>query len=216
MRGALDTTAMQSLFPERGEVSVAGMWDLSTRRRHGDRPWIVMCMISSADGAIHLDGSAAALGGPIDKELFLHLHRTADSVLVGAGTVRADGYHPLPPGRNLYVVSRTGNLGPHAAELRAASNTHVVAGDVSDIVRRIEGNVCALEGGSQLNAQMLAAGLVDEVSLTIAPRFVGSVSDRVASGPPAAREPWQLVRVCEGDDGFLFMRYVRSGAVVPS
>ena len=82
---------------------------------------------------------------------------------------------------------------------------------MTDIVRRIDGNVCALEGGSQLNAQMLAAGLVDEVSLTIAPRFVGSVSDRVASGPPAAREPWQLVRVCEGDDGFLFLRYVRSG-----
>lgn len=207
---------MKSLFPERGEVSVPGMWDLSSRRRRADRPWIVMCMISSADGAIHLDGSAAALGGPIDKELFLYLHRTADSVLVGAGTVRADGYHPLPQGRNLYVVSRTGNLGPHADELRAASNTHVVSGDVTDIVRLIDGNVCALEGGSQLNAQMLAAGLVDEVSLTIAPRFVGSVSDRVASGPPAAREPWRLVRVCEGDDGFLFVRYVRAGLEVPS
>lgn len=207
---------MQSLFPDRGEVSVADMWNLSTRRRHADRPWIVMCMISSADGAIHLDGAAAALGGPIDKELFLHLHRTTDSVLVGAGTVRADGYHPLPQGRNLYVVSRTGDLGPHAAALRAAPNTHVVAGDVNDIVRRIEGNVCALEGGSQLNAQMLAAGLVDEVSLTIAPRFVAAVSDRVAAGPPATREPWHLARVCEGDDGFLLLRYVRSGAAVPS
>jgi len=207
---------MQSLFPDRGEVSVAGMWDLSTRRRHADRPWIVMCMISSADGAIHLDGSAAALGGPVDKELFLHLHRTADSVLVGAGTVRADGYHPLPQGRNLYVVSRTGELGPHAAELRAAANTHVVSGDVNDIVSRIAGDVCALEGGSQLNAQMLAAGLVDEVSLTVAPRFVASVSDRVAAGPPAAREPWKLARVCEADAGFLFLRYVRAGVQVPT
>lgn len=207
---------MQSLFPDRGEVSVADMWNLSTRRRHPNRPWIVMCMISSADGAIHLDGAAAALGGPVDKELFLHLHRTADSVLVGAGTVRADGYHPLPQGRNLYVVSRTGDLGPHADELRAAANTHVVAGDVNDIVRKIAGEVCALEGGSQLNAQMLASGLVDEVSLTIAPRFVASVSDRVAAGPPAARDPWQLVRICEADDGFLFLRYVRGGVQVPS
>ena len=54
-----------------------------------------MCMISSVDGAIALEGTAGPLGGPTDRELFLHLHRSADAVLVGAATVRAESYHPV-------------------------------------------------------------------------------------------------------------------------
>jgi len=196
------------LLPQARDITVAEAYDVSSRRRVGGRPWIVMCMIASADGALTLDGKAEALGNATDREAFLHLHRSTDAVLVGAATVRAgDVCTPLAPGRNLYVVSRSGDLGVHAGALRGAANTHVVSGDVSDLVFQIVGNTCSLEGGAVLNGQMLAAGLVDEVFLTIAPRFVSDDATRIAFGAPAARDAWSLTQLCVDDEGFLFARY---------
>jgi riboflavin biosynthesis pyrimidine reductase len=158
------------IHPRVDDVPVEVAYDLSGRPRPEDRPWVVMSMISTADGAVSLEGNSALLGGPTDREIFLHLHRSADSVLVGAETVRQDGYTPLPSHQVLVVVSETGDLGRNAAALTAAGNTRIVGGDVRDIVRDLPGRLCVLEGGPNLNAQMLAADLVDEICLTIAPR----------------------------------------------
>ena len=196
------------LIPERRHISVAEAYDSGHRRRRGDRPWIVLSMISTADGAVALEGSSALLGGPADREVFLHLHRSGDSVLVGAETVRADVYSPLPAHQELVIVSSSGDLGRNGAALLAAGNTRLASGDVRDIARTLRGDVCILEGGPTLNGQMLAADLVDEVCLTIAPRFIAGRSDRVAEGPWAVREAWHLAHVCE-EDGYLFVRYLR-------
>lgn len=196
------------LLPEVREVTIAEAYDSGHRRRMGDRPWIVLSMISTADGAVALEGSSALLGGPTDREVFLHLHRSADTVLVGAETVRADVYSPLPMRQELVVVTSSGDLGRNGDALLAAGNTRLAGGDVREIVRTLRGEVCILEGGPTLNGQMLAADLVDEVCLTIAPRFIAGRSDRVAEGPWAVRETWDLAHVCE-DDGYLFVRYLR-------
>lgn len=197
------------LMPDVREITVAEAYDSGHRRRQGDRPWIVLSMISTADGAVALEGSSALLGGPTDRDVFLHLHRSGDSVLVGAETVRADVYSPLPTRQELVIVSASGDLGRNADVLLAADNTRIVSGDVRDIVVTLPGDVCILEGGPTLNGQMLAADLVDEVCLTIAPRFIAGRSDRVAEGPWAVREMWHVAHVCE-DDGYLFVRYLRS------
>lgn len=199
---------MLLLHPEHREVTVEEAYDGAHRRRHDARPWVVMSMISSADGATALDGSSGALGDETDKAVFLHLHRSADSVLVGAETVRRDGYSPLPAHQTLVVVSSSGNLGPRGKALLDAGNTRVVEGDVKSIVADLPGDVCVLEGGPSLNGQMLAADLVDEVCLTIAPRFVAGRSLRVAEGTFAARDPWRLAHVAECN-GNLFLRYLR-------
>jgi riboflavin biosynthesis pyrimidine reductase len=197
------------LMPEVREITVAEAYDSGHRRRRSDRPWIVLSMISTADGAVSLEGSSALLGGPTDRDVFLHLHRSGDSVLVGAETVRADVYSPLPTRQELVIVSASGDLGRNADALLAADNTRIVSGDVRDIVATLPGDVCILEGGPTLNGQMLAADLVDEVCLTIAPRFIAGRSDRVAEGPWAMRELWHVAHVCE-EDGYLFVRYLRS------
>jgi 5-amino-6-(5-phosphoribosylamino)uracil reductase len=114
----------------------------------------------------------------------------------------------------LFVVSQSGDLGAYGSQLRASPTTNVVSGDVTDIVRRISGNTCLLEGGAVLNGQMLAAGLVDEVCLTYAPRFVSADATRIAFGPPASREPWNLTQLCVDGEGFLFARYERSQHLV--
>lgn len=51
--------------------------------------------ISSADGAVTLDGRSGGLGGPNDRALMRVLRTLSDVVLVGAGTVRAEGYGGL-------------------------------------------------------------------------------------------------------------------------
>src|SRR5690606_4850136 len=152
---------------------------------------------SSADGATALDGSSGALGGPCDRAVFLHLHRSADCVLVGAETVRRDGYSPLPAHQTLVVVSASGDLGPRGKPLLDSPNTRIVEGDVREIVRDLPGDVCVLEGGPRLNGQMLAADLVDEVCLTIAPMFIAGRALRAAEGTFAARDEWRLAHVCE-------------------
>lgn len=197
------------MTPASREISVEEAYDGTHRRRHDDRPWVVLSMISTADGATALEGSSGPLGGDADRAVFMHLHRCADVVLVGAETVRRDVYSPLPAHQQLVVVSASGDLGRQTKVLLDAGNTKVACGDVRDILRGIDGEVCTLEGGPALNGQMFSADLVDEVCLTVAPRFVAGRSLRVAEGSFAARDPWHLAHVCE-DDGFLFLRYLRS------
>ena len=201
------------LFPRPQEISVATAYDGAhrTRRRDdsGDRPWVVLSMISTADGATAIDGNSAKLGGPTDREVFLHLHRSADCVLVGAQTIRQDSYSPLPAHQKLVVLSNTGDLGANTQALLDAGNTQIVTGDVQNIVHNLSGNICVLEGGSNLNNQMLQANLIDEICLTIAPMFIGGTTARIFEGEWFNHESWTLAHVCH-DSGFVFLRYLRS------
>ena len=201
------------LFPRPQEISVAAAYDSAhrTRRRdHSeDRPWVVLSMISTADGATAIDGNSAKLGGPTDREVFLHLHRSADCVLVGAQTIRQDSYSPLPAHQKLVVLSHTGDLGANTQALLDAGNTQIVTGDVRNIVHDLSGNICVLEGGSNLNNQMLQANLIDEICLTIAPMFVGGTTPRIFEGEWFNHDSWTLAHVCH-DSGFVFLRYLRS------
>lgn len=91
----------------------------------------------------------------------------------------------------------------------------VVAGDETVDLR---GAVVALgalgahsvlaEGGPRLNADLAAAGLLDEVCLTLSPRLVGGDARRILAGPAVGGpgERMRLRSVCE-DDGFLFVRH---------
>ena len=60
-----------------------------------DRPWITLGMISSLDGAATVSGGSTGLGGPPDRAVFIALRAVADVVLVGASTVRAEGYRSV-------------------------------------------------------------------------------------------------------------------------
>ncbi len=66
------------------------------------------------------------------------------------------------------------------------------------------------EGGPRLLAQIAAAGLLDELCLTIGPLLAGPGADRILAGqqPAASAQPLTLAHVLE-DNGFLFCRYTR-------
>lgn len=58
------------------------------------QPWVYVNMVSSIDGATAVDGLSALLGGPADRLVFSALRAQADSIIVGAETVRAEKYRP--------------------------------------------------------------------------------------------------------------------------
>ena len=60
-----------------------------------DHDAVRLNFVSSIDGAATRDGLSGGLGGAADKRYFELLRRVADVVVVGAGTVRAEGYGPM-------------------------------------------------------------------------------------------------------------------------
>ncbi|MHB1235772.1 MAG: dihydrofolate reductase family protein, partial [Microbacteriaceae bacterium] len=83
-------------------------------------PWLRVNFVMSADGAATEDGLSGGLSSASDKKVFGILRRLCDVVLVGAGTVRIEGYgamtlgdasaawraeHGLPPQPVFAIVS---------------------------------------------------------------------------------------------------------------
>ncbi|WP_369182964.1 pyrimidine reductase family protein [Streptomyces sp. Y1] len=58
------------------------------------RPWLRANMVTGLDGAAKLDGVSEGLSGDADKRIFGVLRALSDVVLVGAETVRVEGYRP--------------------------------------------------------------------------------------------------------------------------
>ena len=223
------------------------------------RPWVVVNMVASVDGATAVDGRSGGLGGPGDRRVFRALRGSADMILAGAGTVRAEGYRAprtpdddvlarrLAEGRaprpRLVVVSGSLDLDPAAplfsdrpegdpppvvatvasapAERRSALEpvaalvscgpTRVDLTGLLAVLDDVGAGVVLCEGGPDLNHQLLAAGLVDEVCLTISPSLVGGVGGEgrslLAGGSLPIPTRLRLDRVLS-DDGFLFCRYL--------
>jgi riboflavin biosynthesis pyrimidine reductase len=201
------------------------------------RPGVRLNMIASLDGATAVAGVAGGLGGKADQALFALLRSLADVVLVAAGTVRAERYGPstVP----VAVVTRSCRLdwdsrfftaalarplvvtvatAPAEARARAAEVADVVvAGEHDvDLVEAVGAlgargfRAVLSEGGPILNAQLAAAGLLDELCMTLSPLLVGGDAKRLLAGPLLPGPPaLRLVSACE-EDGFLFLRY-RSG-----
>ena len=57
--------------------------------------WLRANMVASADGAATVQGRSGGLSSPADQRLLGVLRALADVVVVGAGTVRAEGYAPV-------------------------------------------------------------------------------------------------------------------------
>ena len=87
-----------------------------------DRPWVMVNMVASVDGAsFGPNGRSAPLSSETDRRLFHALRGAADVVLAGAGTVRAENYGaPRGDGEvpRLATVSRSLALDPEARFFR--------------------------------------------------------------------------------------------------
>jgi riboflavin-specific deaminase-like protein len=97
---------LRRLLPHGAPTTVEQLLDEFACPREGDlpdraaagprsRPYLLLNMISTADGRATLGGHSGAIGGEADKELFHGLRTAVDAVMAGAGTVRAERYRRL-------------------------------------------------------------------------------------------------------------------------
>jgi 5-amino-6-(5-phosphoribosylamino)uracil reductase len=81
----------------------------------GVHRWVRANMVASADGAATASGASAGLSGEADKRIFGVLRALADVVLVGAGTVRQEGYRPAIVREQYQEMRTAAGQGPAAA-----------------------------------------------------------------------------------------------------
>ncbi len=153
-----------------------------------------MNFAATVDGRAAIGGVSGPIGSAADTAMLVGLRGRFDAVMIGAGTMRAERYGDI--GRRLVVVE---------------SGTRGKA-DLPALLRSLHGDgVRALlcEGGPTLHGALQAAGLVDELFLTIAPKLVGGIAPRILEGDLPGVEPLELAWLLE-QDGELFARYRRS------
>src|SRR5687768_11490552 len=61
------------------------------------RPWVLANMVAGIDGSVAIDGRTKEMSSDVDRALFHHLRTLPDVILVGASTVREEGYGPHRP-----------------------------------------------------------------------------------------------------------------------
>jgi riboflavin biosynthesis pyrimidine reductase len=216
----------------------------------GRRVFLRTNFIATLDGAAQgPDGRSGSLNNATDRALFALQRALTDVILVGAGTVRDEGYGPAavapdhlaarlagghdqqpPP---IAVVSASLDLGeailadprtivvttgraPAARRAALAERVDVaVCGDdeldlsaVLDALADRGHRSVLCEGGPTLVGRLTAAGLVDEVCLTIAPLLLGGDAARMLRTPALDPMPrWRPASLVIDDDGYLFGRW---------
>lgn len=153
------------------------------------------------------DGSSRSISTPVDQRVFGLARREADAILVGAGTIRAEDYRPslrtvaivtrrldLPLDLRMFRERAAAHARPIAFTTDAAAASAPAAlrevidvvgcgddaVDLSLVVAALQdrglGRILC-EGGPALLGDLVSAGLLDELLLTVVPVLLGG-------GPP--------------------------------
>ncbi|MEV8030693.1 pyrimidine reductase family protein [Streptomyces sp. NPDC086182] len=218
-------------------------------------PWLRANMVSTLDGAAQHEGRSQPISNATDMRIFGVLRGLADVVVVGAETVRQEGYRPARAREAFAALREAAGQGPApaiavvtasldldfslplftsplvptlvltgataapdriAAAERAGARV-VIAGDGAGIdparaVRALGDLGCTrllTEGGPRLLGQLVAAGVLDEMCLTLAPMLAAGAAQRIAGGPRLqVPQRFELASLLE-EAGFLYGRYRR-------
>ncbi len=226
---------MRRLLPEPADdVTVEAAYPAALGART-ERPWVGLCMVSSIDGSIAVDGVSAQLSSPTDAAVLAQLRSLADVILVGAGTARDEGYGaPKKTGQRIGVVTNSGRLdfttalfssGAGFVITSETSNFEVPADvevlragkdgvDLSTALGRFADLVssCSFvqaEGGAALNGALFDADLIDEVNVTTSPAAFGGDGPRLATGAPPIGHRFAVAQIAVDDESFVYTRWLR-------
>jgi riboflavin biosynthesis pyrimidine reductase len=205
-------------------------------------PFVRLNMITSLTGSpAGPDGTSESLSNRVDRAVLGIIRGHADVAIVGAQSVRAEGYI-VPRSARLAVVTRSGDLTGHrldaspegaprvlvlcpqpreaAVRARLADLNAEVVGVPEERdgmleprrilaalrARGLESVVC--EGGPTLAGRFIAAGVVDEVCVTVAPALTPSPGPFIPIGtdddPPGA-----VAGMLVDQSGFSYLRLRR-------
>jgi riboflavin biosynthesis pyrimidine reductase len=162
--------------------------------------WLRLNLVTSVSGsAAGSDGTSETLTSAADRRILGVIRELADVVLVGAQSVRAEGY-VRPKRAPLAVVTASGDLAGHRisgdgppvvvvcppdavdrvrasladAEIVAVPGPRMLPADIIEALRSRGFASLVCEGGPGLARQLIVGGLVDEVCLTTSPRLTGA------------------------------------------
>lgn len=204
------------------------------------RPYIVMNMVATIDGKT-ISGERGEpvhdLGSKNDHILMRRIQSAADAVLIGASSQRSSANIHYASNLIRIVATKSGEIlyesrfftdAPKMAWILCAENTNIREGfqalrcgqeriDWKCALKKIKSelnvNTLLVEGGSNLNAQILEMDCVDEMFLTIAPKVkLGENTPTYAGGTPLTRESlltFNLIEFHRVDDE-VFLRYRRA------
>ncbi|MGB2850132.1 MAG: dihydrofolate reductase family protein [Solirubrobacterales bacterium] len=240
---------MQRLIPDPGattiEEQMAGFDPVAAAG--SERPHVFTNFAVTVDGHATISGRSGEIGTGTDTAMLMALRASAEAVMVGAGTLRAESYgrllpnsetrarrerRGLPPDPLAVVVSNRMEL-PWDAGLftsgagqvlvfTASEEDHPETATPMEVIRhqggvdlvaavkhlRTERGIRALlcEGGPHLHGDLLDAGVVDELFVTLGAKLAGGSGPRMAegldSGPLDVELRWLLQ-----DGNELFARY---------
>lgn len=149
---------------EPDDNSLRSLYAVPTPSEDRTRPFVRVNFIATVDGRVTgRDGTSSSINNPADKRVFDLLRSLADTVLVGAGTIREEGYGRIAAGPHgvapdLVVVSNSGDmpgsvlaspthdgdvprgeaiLATHAAAPREQEVTRLICGEDSVDVRML-------------------------------------------------------------------------------
>ncbi|WP_223691458.1 pyrimidine reductase family protein [Leifsonia poae] len=233
-----------------GDAQIAELYTAGAERR----PWLRVNFVTSVDGAATHQGLSGGLSDDADKRVFAILRRLCDVVVVGAGTVRAEGYsamrvdaaserwrteNGMSPHPVFAIVSAGLDLDPASPIFADAPNRPIILttersrpqarealADVADVAicgrDRVEADALVrvlgerglgrihCEGGPHLFGDLIAAGTLDELCLTVSPRLEAGVASRISAGAsPIVPVGLRLAHTLLSGDTLL-LRYTRA------
>ena len=114
---------LRRLLPEPGMLTAAEAVDglVFADLAPADRPYLVLNMVATADGAATVAQRTAPISNAADRQLFHELRAQVDAVMVGAGTARIERYGRLVRDRQ-------------RRERRAARGLGQLQGDIGCVV----------------------------------------------------------------------------------
>jgi diaminohydroxyphosphoribosylaminopyrimidine deaminase/5-amino-6-(5-phosphoribosylamino)uracil reductase len=166
------------------------------------RPWVIYKAAITFDGRMTLPGETW-ISGEGSRRLVHELRGRVDAVAVGMGTVRAD--NPRLDARDVDAPKQPRRLAFGRGPLPEASTLELRSGGLEAELRALteEGvQTLLLEGGPTLAAAFLAADLVDQLMVFVAPKLAGEGPGLLAALP----KPVELMRLSArevGDDVLL-------------
>jgi len=224
-------------------------------RDRGGGCWVMANMVAGLDGSAAIAGRVAALSNDADSRLFLQMRALADVVMVGAQTLRAEGYgavglteaqaserqesgrraHPVlavvtrsldvdwstkafrdAPGKSRPIVITCEGVDQVRLRRARESAEVILAGqdrvDPTLAIARLwelGHRVVLCEGGPTWLGQLVAAGRLDELCLTLAPVMGGDPLPVSVTPLGADLARWHLCHVLSDGDT-LFLRYERA------
>ena len=226
---------MRRLIPDQGETTVDEQLDSYRpwEQPPEERPFVATNFAATVDGRATIGGKSGPIGSDTDTDMLVRLRGRFDAVMIGAGTMRVERYGGIATPLMVLVSGRLdlpwdaplfGDDGRvlifTASETEPPETTadvevvrHEGSVDLVAALRHLreEQGVRALlsEGGPHLHSQLWAAGLVDELFLTTAPRLTGAEAPRILEGKPLpGPTELELAWLLE-EDGELFARYRR-------